>query len=153
MLATNQRNFYQEFDGSSNILKEASDAQKVSKFWGNIWLIPGNFNENALWLPKMKEKLSKNEMQEDIRISVENVKTTVRKMTNWKALDPDFVQGYWFKRFSTLHSKLTEHLQTCVVVGDVPRWMTKGITTLIQKNPEKRNAPNNYQPIAFYHVC
>ena len=67
-------------------------------------------------------------------------------MTNWKALGPDCVQGYWFKRFST--SMLTEHLQTCVIVGDAPTWMTKGKTTLIQKDPEKGNAANNYRPIA-----
>ena len=69
-------------------------------------------------------------------------------MTNWKAFGPAFVQGYWFKRFSTLHSRLTEHLQTCVVVGDLPTWMTKGKTKLIQKDPEKGNAANNYCPIA-----
>ena len=68
-------------------------------------------------------------------------------MTNWKVSGPDCVQGYWFKRFSSLHSRLTEHLQTCIVVGDVPTWMTKGKTTLIQKDPEKGNAANNNQPI------
>ena len=52
------------------------------------------------------------------------------------------------KRFSALHYRLTEHLQTCVVVGDVPTWMTKGKTTLIQKDSEKRNAANNYHSIA-----
>ena len=33
-------------------------------------------------------------------------------------------------------------------MGDVPTWMTKGKTTLIQKDPEKVNAANNYSPIA-----
>ena len=70
--------------------------------------------------------MSETDKQEDIRISVENMKTVIRKMTNWKAPGPDCVQGYWFKRFSSLHSMLTEHLQTCVLVGDVPTWMTKG---------------------------
>ena len=69
-------------------------------------------------------------------------------MTNWKAPDPDCVQRYWFKRFSTLHSRLTEHLQTCDVVGDVPTWMTNGKTTLIQKDPEKGNTANSYRSIA-----
>ena len=52
------------------------------------------------------------------------------------------------RRFSTLHSRLTEHLQTCVVVGNVPTWMTKGKTTLIQKDPEKGNAAKNYHHVA-----
>ena len=38
-------------------------------------------------------------------------------------------------RLTTLHSRLTEHLQTYVVLGDVPTCMTKEKTTLIQKNP------------------
>ena len=83
----------------------------------------------------MKERLSEIEKQEDIRISAENVRTAVRKITSWKAPDPDGVQGYWFKRFSTSHSRLTEHIQTFVVVGDVPTWMTRGKTTLIKKDP------------------
>ena len=89
--------------------------------------------------------MSEIDKQEDIRISVENVKTAIRKMTNWKVPGPDCVQGYWFKRFSSLYSSLTEHLQTCVVVGDVPTWMTKGKTTLIQKDPEKGNAAKDYR--------
>ena len=64
------------------------------------------------------------------------------------APDPDCVQGYWFNRFSTLNSRLAEYLQTCVVVGDVSTWMTKGKTTLIQKDPQKGNAASNYRPIA-----
>ena len=82
-------------------------AQEVSKFWSNIWLIPGNFSQNGSWLPKVKERLIEIDKQEDIRISFENVKTAIRKMINWKAPGSDCVQGYLFKRFSTLHSGLT----------------------------------------------
>ena len=89
-------------------------------------MIPGNFNQNASWLSKVKERLSEIENQEHIRVSVENLKAAIRKMTNWKAPGPDFFQGYWFKMFSTFHSRLTEHLQTCVVVIDVQTWMAKG---------------------------
>ena len=113
LFATNQKQFYQERDGRSNIPNKASDAQEASEFWSNIWSISGNFKENASWLPKVKERLSEIDKQEDIRIGVENVKTAIRKMTNWKV------------RFSSLHSRLTKHLQTCVAVGDVPTWMTK----------------------------
>ena len=69
-------------------------------------------------------------------------------MTYWKVPGPYCVQGYWFKRFSTFRTRLTEHLQTCVVLGDVPTWMTQKKTTLIQKDPEKGNAANNYHPTA-----
>ena len=44
----NQKQFYQELYGRSNIPNEASDAQEASEFWSNIWSITGNFNESAL---------------------------------------------------------------------------------------------------------
>ena len=92
----------------------------------------------------MKERLSKIGKEEDIRISAENVKTTIRKMTNWKVPGPDCVQRYLFKRFSTLHPSLTEHPQICMVVGDVPAWITNGKTTLMQTDTEKGNTANSY---------
>ena len=99
LFAMNQKQIYQELDGRSNIPKEAPLAQEASEFWSNIWSISGNFNENASWLPKVKERLSEIEKQEVLRISVENVKMVIRKITNWKAPVPDCAQGYWFKRF------------------------------------------------------
>ena len=77
------------------------------------------------------------------------MKMTIRKMTYWKSPGPDCVLGYWFKRFSTLHCRLTEHLQTFVVSGRCTNMDGKGKTTLIQKDPEKGNAANNYRPIAY----
>ena len=42
LFATNQKQFYQELDGRSNIPNKATDAQ----FWSNIWSIPGNFERS-----------------------------------------------------------------------------------------------------------
>ena len=47
----------------------------------------------------VKERLSEIDKQEDIRISVENEKTAIKKMNKWRAPGPHCVQGYWFKRF------------------------------------------------------
>ena len=35
----------------------------------------------------------------------------------------------------------------CLQDAQVPEWMTKGKTTLIQKGPSKGTAPNNHRPI------
>ena len=99
MFATNQKQIYQELDVRSNTPNEAPDAPEASEFWSNIWSIHGNFNKNASWLPKVKEMLSEIEKQEDIRISVENVKTAIRKMTKWKASGPACVQGIGLRGF------------------------------------------------------
>ena len=63
-------------------------------------------------------KLSRNsvqiEVQEDINITIEDIRTGVSKMANWKAAGPDLVQGYWFKKLPGLHARLQLHLQDCV---------------------------------------
>ena len=38
-------------------------------------------------------------------------------------------------------------MNRCLQDAHVPEWMTKGKTTLIQKDPSKGTAPNNYRPI------
>ena len=38
-------------------------------------------------------------------------------------------------------------MNRCLLGAHVPDWMTKGKTTLIQKDPSKGTAPNNYRPI------
>ena len=38
-------------------------------------------------------------------------------------------------------------MNRCLQDAHVPEWMTKGKTTLIQKDPTKGTAPNNYRPI------
>ena len=38
-------------------------------------------------------------------------------------------------------------MNRCLQEAKVPDWMTKGKTTLIQKDPSKGNVPNNYRPI------
>ena len=92
LFATNQKQFYQELKVRSNILNKAPDAQEASEFLEQYLVHSWNFNENASWLPKVHERLSEIYKQEDIRISAENRKTAIRKMTNWKVLSPDCVQ-------------------------------------------------------------
>ena len=38
-------------------------------------------------------------------------------------------------------------MNRCLQDAHVPEWMTKGKTTLIQKDPSKETVPNNYRPI------
>ena len=64
-------------------------------------------------------------MQEDINITIEDIRTGVSKMANWKAAGPDSVQGYWFKKLPGLHTRLQLHRQDCVNLGNVPEWIVK----------------------------
>ena len=68
-------------------------------------------------------------------------------MPNWKAPGPDGVRGFWFKKFPSLHASLTVALGKCVDSGEVPEWLVKGRTVLIQKDSAKGTVASNYRPI------
>ena len=72
----------------------------------------------------------------------------VRKLSSWKAPGPDNVRGYWLKNFTNLHKSMVTALQDCLTAGNVPEWMVKGRTVLIQKDPSQGNVASNYRPIA-----
>ena len=43
----------------------------------------------------------------------------ITRISNWKAAGPDHVQGVWFKKPTSLHPKLKQHLPYCVNAGQV----------------------------------
>ena len=68
-------------------------------------------------------------------------------MPNWKAPGPNFVQSFCLKNFKTVQEGLRRNLQKCLGNGNVPMWMKKGRTILMQKDKEKGKAASNYRPI------
>ena len=50
-----------------------------------------------------------------------------KRISNWKRLGHDGTHESWFKKFTTIHNRLT----TCLQETHVPEWMTNGKTTLI----------------------
>ncbi len=85
---------------------------------------------------------------DDVVVDVEGVRKGIGRMSNWKAPGPEMVRGFWFKRLTSLHLVLTDALKECVEQGEVPGWMVKGRTVLLQKDPAKGRAVSNYRPIA-----
>ena len=60
----------------------------------------------------------------------------------------DGIHGFWFKKFTSIHGRLPQEMNRCQQGEQVTDWMTKGKTTLIQKDPRKWTAPNNYRPMS-----
>ena len=59
----------------------------------------------------------------------------------------DGIHGVWFKKFTSIYGRLAREINRCLLGVQVSEWMTKRKTTLIQKDPSKGTAPNNYIPI------
>ena len=68
-------------------------------------------------------------------------------MPNWRALGPDFVQGFWLKKFKSIQEGLGSNLEKCFKNGNMPMWMTKGRIILMQKDKRKGEVASNYRPI------
>ena len=80
-------------------------------------------------------------------IHIDLLKITLKGISNWESPGHDGIHGFWFKKFASIHDRLALEMNRCLQGTQVPEWMTKGNTTLIQKNPSKGTAPKNYRPI------
>ena len=142
----NQSRFCDELNGGEKN-EIQSEKEGTIEFWKDIWSKPTWHNENAEWLHNLKEEI-KLERENDVVITREMLEKVVNKMPNWKSPGPDLVQGFWLKRFTNLHERITLQLNECLREGKVPTWMTKGRTVLIVKDPQKGRVPSSYRPIA-----
>ena len=146
---TNEKQLYKELGGDvKHENSETPDKAASKEFWENIWSVKAGHREDAGWLKDIKEGMTNIRKQQDVTISLDDVKGGIRKMKNWKAPGPDWVRGFWFKKFPSLHENLTEALKDCLESGETPEWMVKGRTVLIQKDPVKGTLVSNYRPIA-----
>ena len=68
-------------------------------------------------------------------------------MPNWKSPGPDLVQGFWLKNFSSLRERVRLQLKECLDSGLAPSLLTRGRTSLLQKDKSKGNVASNYRPI------
>ena len=68
-------------------------------------------------------------------------------MPNWKSAGPDLVQEFWLKNFSSLHERVRLQLKKCLDSVFVPSWLTRGKTSLLQKDESKGNVASNYRPL------
>ena len=82
-----QKQFYKELDGKMNIQTE-----------------PVEHNKDCEWSKKVKEKLRDTQKQEDVIVTAKDLKRAIARM-NRKAAGLDHVQGFWFKKPTSLHPK------------------------------------------------
>ena len=144
----NQRQLFKELGGAACGTGEIPDAAKSKAFWEKLWSEEVDFNRKAAWLGDIRLRMREVKPMEDVVVDIDLVKRGIGRMTNWRAPGPDMVRGFWFKRLTSLHLAITDALKECVERGEVPGWMVKGRTVLIQKDPVKGNVESNYRPIA-----
>ena len=142
----NERKFYQQLGGSDTKTYQQLDAKETERFWTKIWQ-PKKHNENTEWINNITRELERLEEGPKTEIHINLLKTTLKRISNRKTPGHDGIHGFWFKKFTSVHSRLALEMNRCLQGVQVPDLMTKGKTTLIQKDPSKGTAPNDYRPI------
>ena len=102
--------------------------------------------KDAKWLQDLQSEVNVKK-QEQIDITTGSLKKMLGRMPNWKSPGPDLVQGFWLKNFSSLHEQVRLELKECLDSGFVPSWLTRGRTSLLQKDKSKGNVASNYRSI------
>ena len=122
------------------------DGKETGQFSTKIWQ-PKKHDERAEWVNNIKRALEGLEEGPKAEIHIYLLKTTLKRIPNRKTPGHDGIHSFWFKKFPSIHDRLVLEMNRCLQGAQVPDWMTKGKTTLIQKDPSKGTAPNNYRLI------
>ena len=91
-------------------------------------------NENAEWINNITRELEGLEEGPKTEIHIDLLKKTLKRISNWKTPGHDGIHGFWFKKFTSIHGRPALEINRCLRATQVPKWMTKGNTTLIQNN-------------------
>ena len=132
--------------GSDTKTYQQPDAKETERFGAKIWERKKH-NENAKWINNITREIDALEEGSKMEIHVDLLKTTLKRISNWKAPGHDGIHGFWFKKFTSIHGRLSLEMNRCLQDVHVPESITKGKTTLIRKDPRKETVPNNYRPI------
>ena len=98
----NERKSYQQLEGSDKKTYEQPDAKETERFWTKIWE-PKKHNENPEWINNNTRELDGLEEGPKMEIHVDLLKTTLKRISNWKAPGHDGIHGFWFKKFTSIH--------------------------------------------------
>ena len=126
---------------SSRKLSANADVKKISR--SKIIITQNKHNEKAEWINYMTRELEELEVGPKAEKHTDFLKTTLKKLSNWKTPGHDGIHGFWFKKITSIHNSLAlemnKYLQS--------EWITKERIILIQKVPNKVTAPNIYRPM------
>ena len=120
--------------------------REARRFWSKI-RERKDHNKNAEWINNMETEKRMFEERVQVNMHLDGLRAIFKKMANWKTHDLDDIHGFWFLKFTTIHDRMATEMNKCIQKTEIPEWMTKGKTTLIQKDSLRRTVQTNYRPI------
>ena len=83
------------------------------------------------------------EERSKVKIHLDSIRATFKKVPNWKIPGYDDIHGFWFEKFIPIYDRLAIEMNRYLEETDIPEWMNKGKTTLIQKDPTQKGITSN----------
>ena len=117
-----------------------------NSFGKNIWSKSADHKKDATLANVNVKK------QEKIDITTGSLKKILVRIPNWKSPGPDIVQVFCLKNFSSLHERVRLQLKECLNSGFAHSWLTRGRTSLLQKDTSKGNVASNDRPITVFEI-
>ena len=101
-------------------------------------------NDKAEWINILTRELEGLEEGPKVEIHIDLLKTTLKKISNWKPLGDDGLHGFWFKKFTSIHNRLALEINSCLQRALVPEWKDH----IGLKDASKGTTQNNYRHIS-----
>ena len=151
----NQKLFYRNLGTDSKFDSTgAPDQSELVAFWRSIFERDSSANLNSSWLSQLRDKFAQEITSNDIvpAINSDLLTAAIRRLKNWASPGPDGIQGFWWKRLSSVHDFLCDYFHN-FLMGDVdlPVWFPVGRTLLIPKSNDL-SSPQNYRPITCLNI-
>ena len=146
------KNVYRSIKGErAKPVSEMPTKQQINDFWGSLWGIPVQHNNEAPWLEKLRHEYCVTAKQKDYEITDEILDKALTKMANDKP-GRDLIAGIWIKNMQSVREMLKGNLQSMLNnCQDLPDWLLTAKTILISKN-EETHKPENYRLIAIQNA-
>ena len=71
-------------------------------------------NENADWINNITKELEGLEESSKMETHIDLLKTTLKRISNWKTSGYDEIHGFWFKKFPSIHGRLALEMNRCL---------------------------------------
>jgi hypothetical protein len=144
----NEKQFYNQLQQDNKVKGNSYPTkEQIEEFWKNLWADRPQYNESADWIQKEIERVATVPIMDVPNITIEDVRTAIKRTNNWKAVGADHIQNYWYKQFSAAHDTLKRNFNGIIQdPNKIPEFMTKGKTILITKD-ENTEDPSKFRPI------
>ena len=156
LFSSNQAGLYKQLGKKVQNSNESPNAKETLEFWSKIWSERTGFNKDATWLRDFESHMSKKgnlKWQEDVVITLDDVKNGIKRMKNWKAPGLDGVRGFWFKHFPSIHGEILTSLEKCLSEGEVPSWMVQSKTQKAKRILIREQVLTTIAQLRVSHLC